>query len=148
MFERHHWVWLLIAVLLLALALAAPVGGRKGKLQGTTAPVEKTFSGTIEAVNQHRCEICNWVELSVMLKTDAERLEVRLGPKTFFEEHDFYMSRGDAIQITGLRFTERGKDVVLANEVRKAGESLLLRGKYGKPAWVEAHGHTCPVCGN
>jgi hypothetical protein len=110
--------------------------------------LENTFSGTIEAVNQHRCEICNWVELSVILKTDAGRLEVRLGPKTFFEEHDFYMSRGDAIQVTGIRFMERDKNVVLANEVRKAGERMLLRGKDGKPAWVEAHGHICPVCGN
>jgi rubredoxin len=91
MFERHNWVWLLIAALLLTLALVAPLGGRKGNLQSTTAPVEKTFSGTIEAVNQHRCEICNWVELSVILKTDAGRMEVRLGPKTFFEEHDFYI---------------------------------------------------------
>jgi hypothetical protein len=25
---------------------------------------------------------------------------------------------------------------------------LILRGKYGKPSWLEAHGHTCPICGN
>jgi hypothetical protein len=32
--------------------------------------------------------------------------------------------------------------------VRKGGDVVILRGKYGKPAWLEAHGHTCPICGN
>jgi hypothetical protein len=148
MLEQKHWILLLIALLLLVLALAAPLGGRKQYLRRTTTPAETTFSGAVEAVNQHTCEICNRVELSVTLETGAGLLEVRLGPKAFFEKHDFYVSRGDPIQITGLRFMERGKDVVLADEVRKAGESLLLRGKYGKPAWIEARGYTCPVCGN
>ncbi len=148
MLEQKHWILLLIALLLLVLALAAPLGGRKQYLRRTTTPAETTFSGAVEAVNQHTCEICNRVELSVTLETGAGLLEVRLGPKAFFEKHDFYVSRGDPIQITGFRFMERGKDVVLADEVRKAGESLLLRGKYGKPAWIEARGYTCPVCGN
>ena len=60
----------------------------------------------------------------------------------------FVILRGDSIKITGMRFTVSGKDVALANEVRKGRKHLVLRGKYGKPAWVEAHGHTCPVCGN
>jgi hypothetical protein len=148
MFEQKHWLLLCIALLLLLLALAAPAGGRKGYLRRATPPAENTFSGAVEAVNQHTCENCNRVGLSVTLETGAGLLEVRLGPKAFFEEHDFYVSRGDPIQITGLRFMERGTDVVLANQVRKAGESLLLRGKYGKPAWIEARGYTCPVCGN
>jgi len=143
MFERNNWIWLLLTLLL----LASPVGGRKGNVQ-STAPGESTFSGTIEAVHHHKCEICNQDELSITLKSDAEPIEVRLGPTAFFEERDFCLSRGDSIKIVGLRSTERGKDVVLANEVRKAGESLLLRGKFGKPAWIEKTGHTCPVCGN
>jgi len=147
MFERNNWIWLLLTLLLLALVLATPVGGRKGNVQ-STAPGESTFSGTIDAVNHHKCEICNQDELSITLKSDSWPIEVRLGPTAFFEERDFYVSRGDTVKIVGLRFTERGNDVVLANEVRKAGESLLLRGKFGKPAWIEKNGHTCPVCGN
>jgi hypothetical protein len=130
----------------LALVLSTPAGGRKGNVQGT-APGEGTFSGTIEAVHHHKCEICNEDELSITLKSHAGPIEIRLGPTAFFEDRDFRLSRGDSIEIAGLRFTERGKDLVLANEVRKAGESLLLRGKFGKPAWIEKNGHTCPVCG-
>jgi len=125
MFEQLNGIWLLLALLLLALVLAVPVGGRRGDSR-TAAPAEKNYSGTIEAVNRHDCEICHGVELSVILKTGGGPLEVRLGRQAFFEQRDFNLTRGDAIEVTGIEFTERGKNLVLANEVRKAGESLVL----------------------
>ena len=146
MFERKHWIWLFFAILLLLLALAGPVGGWKSR--PISPPGEQKFSGTVEAVNLHTCEICKCVEMSVTLKSGSGRLEGRLGPKSFFEQRDFYISAGDIIEITGVRFTERGKEVILVNEVRKGGEKVILRGKDGRPAWIEAHGHACPVCGN
>jgi hypothetical protein len=142
--KRALWLAMPLA---LTLAAAGPVA-RPASNREITPPAEKKFSGTVKEVKQQRCVICNCIELSVVLKTDGARLEARLGPKPFFEEHDFVISRGDAITVTGIRFNERGRDIVLANEVQKGGEVLVLRGKYGKPAWLEAHGHTCPVCGN
>ena len=147
MLDRNHWLWLLIGALLLLILLAAPVGGRKDG-SGTWGLEEQTFSGTIEAVNQRTCEICHVTAVSVTLKVGHERLEVKLAPKGFLEDHDFSVRIGDSIEVCGNRYTERGKEVVLAGEIRKSGESLLLRGKYGRPAWTEARGHTCPVCGN
>jgi hypothetical protein len=141
--ESRRALWLSAA-----LALVAMVTPATGDQRQIAQPPERKFSGTVEEVKQHECEICKCTELSVVLKTDAGRPEVRLGPKEFFEEHDFSISRGDLLEVTGIRFDERGKDIVLANEVRKGGERLVLRGKYGKPAWLEAHGHTCLVCGN
>jgi len=129
----------------IALALTAVVSGAAKEIP---PPAEKKFVGMVEEVKQHTCEICHSVELSAFVKTSAGRIEVRLGPKTYFEERDFYLSRGDSVEIVGIPFTERGKDVVLANEVRRGGEHLVLRGKNGRPAWVELHGHLCPVCGN
>jgi hypothetical protein len=114
----------------------------------TPRMTEKTYAGTVEQVRSDRCEICNCVELSLTLKTSAGQFDVKLGPRGYFEEHDFYITRGDTITAIGTRYPERGKEVILANEVRKGGEHLNLRGKYGRPAWIEAHGHTCPVCGN
>ena len=110
--------------------------------------VEKVFAGTVEAVIEHECQICKAMELSLRLKTSAGKPEVRLGPKTLFEEHTFTISRGDTITVTGLHYRERGKEIVLANEVRKGGETLVLRGEHGWPAWLDVQGHTCPICGN
>jgi hypothetical protein len=116
--------------------------------RAAAAPEEKTFSGTVEKVNQRYCEICRCEEVTLTLKTQTEVLEVRVGPKPYLEEHDFAISRGDMIDITGIRFREAKRMVVLASEIRKGGDTLNLRGKFGRPAWVQHHGHTCPVCGN
>jgi hypothetical protein len=146
MLNRMNWFRLFLLPIVFALAAVAPVAGKKE--EAIPPPTEKKFVGMVEEVKQHTCEICHCVELSAIVKTDAGRIEVRLGPKTFFEERDFYLSHGDSIEVIGVPFTERGKNIVLANEVRKGTEHLVLRGKYGRPAWLEAHGHTCPVCGN
>jgi hypothetical protein len=146
MFGRKHWIIVFLLILLLILVLAVPVGGRKAR--HILSPDEQEYVGRVEAVDQRICEICKCAELSVTLKSGSERLEVRLGPKNYFEQRDFHLSAGDMIEVTGIQFTKRGKEVVLANEVRKAGEKLVLRGKNGRPAWIDAHGHTCPVCGN
>lgn len=146
MLERKHWILFFLLILLLLMVFAIPVGGRKARQ--SFEPTEKTFSGTVEAINEHTCEICKWVETSATLRTGAELLEVRLGPKAFVEERHFTLSPGDSIEVVGVQFNERGKEVVLANEVRKSGEKLVLRGKNHKPAWVAERGHVCPVCGN
>jgi hypothetical protein len=135
-------LWLVVSPTL-AVVLAAPENSRQ-----IAVPTEMTFSGTVEEVKEQECETCKCVELLVLLKTMDGRLEARLGPKAFFEKHHFVILPGESIKITGMRFTVSGKDVALANEVRKGRKHLVLRGKYGKPVWVEAHGHTCPVCGN
>lgn len=146
MFRRKHWIIIFLVTLVLLLIFAMPVGGWKARQVLSSG--EQQFAGSVETVNPHTCEICQCVELSITLKSSSERLEVRLGPKSFFEQRDFYLSPGDRIELTGIRFTERGKEIVLATEVRKGSEKIILRGKNGKPAWMEAHGHICPVCGN
>jgi hypothetical protein len=139
-----------------ALIFAAPLTGilvataeKDPKVKERSTPnAEKSFSGTVERMTEHECEICKGVEWSLILKSAAGQIEVRLGPKAFFQEHDFFLSRGDSISVKGIQYTERGKEIVLANEVRKGGEHLILRGDHGRPAWIEVQGHICPICGN
>lgn len=141
MLTTRRWV---LSFMLAAFTLSA----NAKDLPQAASPKEEKFSGTIEKVNQRYCEICHCLEITATVKTATQVLEVRLGPKPYFEEHDFYLSRGDMIEITGVRFREAGKVAILASEVRKGGDTLSLRGKFGRPAWVQQHGHTCPVCGN
>ena len=94
-------LWLAMP-LVWTLAASGPAA-RPRENREITFPAEKKFSGIVTDVKQQRCVICNCIELSVALKSDTGRLEVRLGPKPFFEEHDFVISRGDAIAVTGIR---------------------------------------------
>ena len=141
MLNKSKWVFGLVLVSFALQGIAKDV-------PRASSSEDKKFTGLVEKVSQHNCEICNCVELSITLTTASERLEVRLRPKTYFEEHDFALSRGDMVEITGIPFREAGKMVVLANEIRRGGDTLSLRGKFGRPVWIQMHGHTCPVCGN
>jgi len=145
MLEGKRLILLLLGILLLLMILASPVGGRK--LRPVFLTGEQKFSGKVEAINEHTCETCNCLELSAMLRSGPELLEVKLGPKSFLEQRKFQVTIGDSLEITGFRYTERGKEVVLVTEARKAGEKLVLRGKAGRPAWIGEHGHLCPGCG-
>jgi hypothetical protein len=106
------------------------------------------YTGQVETVEQQQCAACKCVELSVTLKVNGETLLVRLGPKQYFDERDFTLSKADVIEVTGLTFKEKGQTVVLATEVQKGSDTVMLRGKFGRPRWLQEHGHTCPTCGN
>jgi hypothetical protein len=111
-------------------------------------PGEESYNGTIDRVEQTRCESCNCAEVTVILKTDSGRMWVKLGPKPYLEQRDFALFRGDIVSVMGIRYKEKGKWIMLANEIRRGGETLILRGKHGRPEWLDKHSHTCPVCGN
>ena len=141
------WAFWLVGVFAPVMLSSVRAAGANGIGQ-LTLPAETTFSGTVEEVRHQECEVCRCIEVSVILNTNDGRLEARLGPKDFLDKRDLKISKGDLIRVTGLRFTVGGRDLMLANDVRKGRKRVVLRGKYGRPKWIEAHGHTCPVCGN
>jgi hypothetical protein len=106
------------------------------------------YSGTIDKVEQVECQACNCTELSLVLKSDTGPLVVKLGPRQFFEERDFALSPGDMIEVIGVPYKQRDRTVVFASEVRKRSDTIKLRGKYGRPNWLQEHRHTCPWCSN
>jgi hypothetical protein len=128
--------------------LTPVASGQKKHHQGRQEGAVATYSGQVEKVEQEQCSICKCVELSVALKSTADTLLVRLGPKQYFDERDFSLSKGDVIEVVGITLKEKGRTVVLATEVRKGSDTVMLRGKYGRPRWIQEHGHTCPQCGN
>jgi hypothetical protein len=113
-----------------------------------TVPVEKSYAGIVSKVTQHTCEVCKQIEVSVLLKTSKGKIEIKLGPKPFLEEHDFLPVIGDEISVVGVILPENnGKQAVFANEIGKGSAHLVLRGKFGRPEWLGPHGETCAKCG-
>jgi hypothetical protein len=70
-----------------------------------------------------------------MVKTEAETMDVRLGPASFVSGKGFTFAKGDAVEITGSKVSMDGKDAVIAREVVKDGKTLTLRDKMGRPMW-------------
>lgn len=71
----------------------------------------------------------------VTLKSGADSVEVFLCPKKFLDDMGIEFKEKEEIEVTGSKVKQDGADLILTREVVKAGETLTMRFKDGKPAW-------------
>ncbi|MFI5168398.1 MAG: DNA-binding protein, partial [Thermoanaerobaculales bacterium] len=72
----------------------------------------------------------------LMLKTDKETISVHLGPVWYVEHQDTKIAAGDKIEVKGSRITYQGKLAIIAAEIHKGDEVLMLRDANGIPMWA------------
>jgi hypothetical protein len=68
-------------------------------------------------------------------KSDEDKMHIYLCPKAFQDEMGVSLSKGDEIAVTGSKVKLEGSDVILAREVVKGTDSLVLRDDKGKAVW-------------
>jgi hypothetical protein len=68
-------------------------------------------------------------------KSDEDKMHIYLCPKPFQEEMGVSLSKGDEIAVTGSKVKLESSDVILAREVVKGTDSLVLRDDKGTPVW-------------
>jgi len=71
----------------------------------------------------------------LLTKSGPDAVQIFLCPKSFLDAMGAEFKAGDEIQVTGSKVKQDGADLILAREVVKAGDTLTLRFKDGKPAW-------------
>ena len=71
----------------------------------------------------------------IILKTKEETIPVHLGPVWFIERQDVKIKKGDKIEVTGSKVMMRDKPTIIAAEVKKGDEVLILRDEDGIPVW-------------
>jgi hypothetical protein len=97
---------------------------------------DETISGEVVSVDKiiHRKDMSSYgVHLTV--KTDKETVPVHLGPGWYIENQDITIEPDDKVEIKGSRITFNGKPAIIAYEVKKEDEILVLRDESGFPAW-------------
>ena len=103
---------------------------------------ETTIKGTVEEVKtaylpgggasaQARQEFGGPIYLN--LKTDSGTLRVYVGPSSFLESKNFKFAKGDQIEVTGSKLPNR--DAIIAREVKRGDQVLVLRNAQGIPQW-------------
>jgi hypothetical protein len=65
-------------------------------------------------------------------------VDVYLCPQSFLGDMGMTFSKGDEIALTGSKVKQEGADLILAREVVKGTDTLLLRDEKGRPIW-KAH---------
>ena len=71
----------------------------------------------------------------LVVKSGADTVEVYLCPKSFLDDMGATFKAEDKVEITGSKVKRDGGDLILAREVSKGDDRLILRFKDGKPAW-------------
>lgn len=73
----------------------------------------------------------------LMVKTGDETQEVCLCPKAFLQMMETTFAKGDEVEVVGSKVKEGDdKTIILAREVTKGQNTLVLRDKKGEPVWT------------
>ena len=123
--------------LLVALPALAQGPGRRGWARNYNPATEVRVKGTVEEVRQVG-RYGGGPGTHIILKTEKENLEVRLGPTAFVTLSGFTFASGDHIEVVGSRVKFVHADELLAREVQKEGQTLVLRDANGIPKWSRA----------
>lgn len=71
----------------------------------------------------------------VMRTDDVAKLTVHLGPAWYVDRQDVKIAVHDRVEVKGSRVTIDGQPVIVAAEVKKGDQTLVLRDADGVPAW-------------
>jgi hypothetical protein len=94
---------------------------------------EMKFKGTVEELKLppkgSEKEIAH-----LMIKNGTDILDIYLCPKSFMDDMGVSFAKGDEIAFTGSKVKGEA-DMVLAREVVKGTDTLVLRDEKGNPVW-------------
>jgi hypothetical protein len=109
-------------------------GGQYGRLYDPKTV--ETVSGTVTSIEQMTPFKGMGPGVHLTLKTDKESISVHVGPAWYIERQDIKIAAGDQIEVKGSRITYQGKPAIIAAEIHKGDEVLLLRDANGIPMWA------------
>jgi hypothetical protein len=95
----------------------------------------ETIKGIVEAVEMNSPKKGINV-VALMLKADKESITVQLGPEWYISRLDIKIKKGDIVEVKGARVGFADKHAIIAAEVKKGNEILVLRNDAGIPVWA------------
>jgi hypothetical protein len=69
-----------------------------------------------------------------------EKLPVHLGPSFFVDQQGLKLAKGDRIAVKGSRITLDGAPALIAQEITRGNETMVLRDASGSPVWSGGRG--------
>ena len=126
----------LFAGVIVLLVTATMLWGQKSANLGPkyNSASEATIKGTVEDIKV----VPGAMEgIHLVVKNDTETILVHVAPEKFLKEMDSQFAKGDQVEVIGSKIkAEDGTDELLAKQIEKSGNQLLLRDKKGTPIWA------------
>ncbi|MGB3344208.1 MAG: hypothetical protein WBA61_09865 [Aequorivita sp.] len=138
---KSQTILLLITGLLIASTNVNAQRGNNGWGQNSNygrlfnANTMETISGTVEAVETISMDTKMSTGIHLKVKTKSLTVSVHLGPSWYLDNQDIQFEKGDKITVTGSRISYQNAPAIIAVEIVKGDDVLLLRDKTGFPVW-------------
>jgi hypothetical protein len=71
----------------------------------------------------------------LLVKIGTDTFDVYLCPKAFLDDMGFDFKQGEEILLTGSRIMQGEAELILAREVVRGNDTLVLRDEKGNPIW-------------
>jgi hypothetical protein len=93
---------------------------------------EAKFKGTIEELKlpPKDKDIAH-----ITIKSGTDTFDLYLCPKSFIDDMGVSFAKGDEVAFTGSKIKQGDADMILAREVVKGTDTLVLRDNKGNPVW-------------
>ena len=75
----------------------------------------------------------------LVMKNGDQMVDVYLCPRSFIDEMGVTFTKGDEIAFTGSKVKHGEGEMILAREVVKGQDTLVLRDDKGNPVWAWGH---------
>jgi len=133
----------LFLIVLMVLGTMTLYAQKENGSSGKTSNYGKMFNPkTIETFDASVASILTIYEaqkstygIHLEVKSNQGVIPVHLGPSWYIDNQNVLFSIGDTLSITGSRITYEGAPAIIAMEVQKNENVLLLRDKNGFPHW-------------
>jgi hypothetical protein len=71
----------------------------------------------------------------MLVKNGTDTIDIYLCPQSFLADMGISFAKGDEVALTGSKVKQGDADLVLAREVVKGTDTLVLRDEKGSPIW-------------
>ena len=132
--SRPRWKAILLPI---AFLITLPLTAQKAQKNSGPAydlGTETKVKGTIEEVQLPPKGNSKDVA-HLLVKSGSETFDVYLCPKAFLDDMGVTFSKGDEIGLTGSRVKQGEGEWILAREVVRGVDTLVLRDAKGNPVW-------------
>lgn len=110
--------------------------GMRGAYQRMYEPkTVESFRGVVLAVDTFFLGRGSRGGVHLRVKRPADTIAVHLGPVWYLDGQELAIAANDTLTIKGSRTVFEGRPVVIASEVMRGADTLVLRDSRGIPAW-------------
>ncbi|HLP40524.1 MAG TPA: DNA-binding protein [Fibrobacteria bacterium] len=140
---RSLAIYVLIFSFLPALVIAQGPGPRGDSAWGIRGAYQRmydpktveSFRGVVLAVDTFFLGRGSRGGLHLRIKRPADTIAVHLGPIWYLEGQELAIAANDTLTIKGSRTVFEGRPAVIASEIMRGADTLVLRDSRGIPAW-------------